>query len=375
MPGSRRPREKIRAENSLNHALSDIAGAMAALRDSHTFFVPPPRPYKHSYGWHMMAVGDSDCYITAVRPGSDAETRGIRPGDQVLTVNGFPANREDAWTINYIFNTLRPQMTLQLELRSPQGVERKLDVNARFEPTQRLVPYVDIWALIREQENREYISRPRWAEYEKRAVILKLPDFTFEPEHSDTLLNRISPYQGLILDLRGNPGGYVESLTRFLGGFFDHPVKVADRIGRKNSKPQLTKSRGGKTFTGKVVVLVDSESASAAELFARVIQLEHRGKVIGDRSSGKVMESQMYSHQSGLDIATFYGASITDANLLMTDGKSLENVGVVPDERLVPSGADLAAGRDPVLAHAAELLGMDISSEQAGKLFSIEWPK
>jgi len=41
----------------------------------------------------------------------------------------------------------------------------------------------------------------------------------------------------------------------------------------------------------------------------------------------------------------------------------------------VPSGADLAAGRDPVLAHAAELLGMDISSEQAGKLFSIEWPK
>jgi len=149
-------REKIRAENSLNHALSDIAGAMAALRDSHTFFVPPPRPYKHSYGWHMTAVGDSDCYITAVRPGSDAETRGIRPGDQVLTVNGFPANREDAWTINYIFNTLRPQMTLQLELRSPQGVERKLDVNARFEPTQRLVPYVDIWALIREQENREW---------------------------------------------------------------------------------------------------------------------------------------------------------------------------------------------------------------------------
>ena len=57
----------------------------------------------------------------------------------------------------------------------------------------------------------------------------------------------------------------------------------------------------------------------------------------------------------------------------MSDGKSLENVGVTPDEVAIPSGADLAAGRDPVLAHAASLVGIALDAEKAGKLFPKEW--
>jgi hypothetical protein len=63
---------KMEAAPSLNYAVADIAGAVSALNDSHTNFLPPPRPYFHDYGWRMQPVGDSDCYITAVRPGSDA---------------------------------------------------------------------------------------------------------------------------------------------------------------------------------------------------------------------------------------------------------------------------------------------------------------
>jgi C-terminal processing protease CtpA/Prc len=102
------------------------------------------------------------------------------------------------------------------------------------------------------------------------------------------------------------------------------------------------------------------------------MQLEKRATVIGDRSSGLVMEASNFDFfSSGVD----YGAEITIANLIMSDGKSLEHRGVNPDETLFPDPSDLAAGRDPVLAHAAQELGVGLTPELAGKLFPYEWPK
>jgi len=153
---------------------------------------------------------------------------------------------------------------------------------------------------------------------------------------------------------------------------FDKDVKMADRIGRKETKPEIAKPMHN-PFTGKVVVLMDAESASASEIFARVIQLEKRGIVMGDQSSGSVMEARHYSEQTGTETAVFYGASITESNLVMSDGKSLEHTGVTPDEVVLPSAQDMASGRDPVLAHAAETLGVKITAEDAGKIFPYEW--
>lgn len=122
-------------------------------------------------------------------------------------------------------------------------------------------------------------------------------------------------------------------------------------------------------------MLVDSRSGSAAELLARVVQLEKRGSVIGDRTGGAVMRSKSYPHELGQDVVVFFGVSITDADVIMSDGKSLEHMGVTPDEINLPTAADLAAKRDPVLAYAASLLGITISSEKAGGFFPIEWHK
>jgi C-terminal processing protease CtpA/Prc len=157
-----------------------------------------------------------------------------------------------------------------------------------------------------------------------------------------------------------------------VGGFFDHDVKIADRVQRKESKPQIAKPIHH-VFDGKLIVLVDSESASASELFARVMQIEKRGVVLGDHSSGSVMEATHYQYQLGTDTVVFYGASITDVDLIMTDGTSLEHVGVEPDKLLIPSAGAIAAGRDPVLAYAAGQLGVKIDPVDAGKLFPYEW--
>ena len=150
-------------------------------------------------------------------------------------------------------------------------------------------------------------------------------------------------------------------------------MKFDVALDRKELKPQLAKTRGGNTFSGKIIVLVDSDSASAEELFARVMQLENRGQVIGDRTSGSVMEARGQSRSLGADTKVFYSFSVTDADLIMKDGKSLEHNGVIPDEVALPSAQDLAEGRDPVLARAAELAGIKIDPVAAGKLFPFEW--
>jgi C-terminal processing protease CtpA/Prc len=87
------------------------------------------------------------------------------------------------------------------------------------------------------------------------------------------------------------------------------------------------------------------------------------------------MESRRYEFHQGVNTQFFYGVSITDADLTMSDGKSLERAGVKPDETILPTSADLAAGRDPVLARAAEIAGVGLDAAAAGKLFPIEWRK
>ena len=139
----------------------------------------------------------------------------------------------------------------------------------------------------------------------------------------------------------------------------------------------IAKTRGKKAFDGKLIVLIDSKSASASELFARVVQLDKRGTVLGDRSAGAVREGKMFIHAEELNRTnvTQYGTMITVADLIMTDGKSLEHAGVMPDERILPTPADIAAGRDPVVARAAELAGVKLTPEEAGKVFPFQWRK
>ncbi len=368
---------EVRIDNaaSLNRGLSEVAAALDALNDSHTFFLPPPRPYKHDYGWQIQMIGEK-CFVLRVRPESDAERKGVKAGDEVLSINGFAPARDNLWKMNFVFNALRPQSALRVSLLAPNGERKDVEIAAAVRQLQlvRDLTGNGIWDYIREMQGVEHLGRMRYTETEDGVMILKLPEFAFTESQVDEIMKKARKNKVLILDLRGNPGGSVVTLKEFLSNFFDHEVKICDRVTRDNTKPQMTKSRGKEAFAGKLVVLVDSRSASASEVLARVVQLEKRGTVLGDRSAGAVMEAIHYNYHIGFERQLFYGASITDADLIMTDGKSLEHVAMTPDEALVPSGADLAAGRDPVLVRAVELAGGKMTAEVAGKLFPFEWP-
>lgn len=368
--------EKINQAQSLGQMFGVIGQVLLDLDDSHTFFVPPGRAQKTEYGWQMQVIGEK-CYVSAVRPGSDAEKKGLSKGDEVFSIDGIAPVRETIWKINYLYRAIRPRPGMHLQIIKPGGQEQQLDVLAKVEQGKilnDLTSGTDFWNLVRESENESRLHRHRYIETED-VFIWKMPEFDLLQDKVDDFVGKFRKKKGLILDLRGNHGGYEETLLRLVGNMFDHDVKIGDLKRRKETKPMMAKTRRDDAFTGKLVVLIDSESGSAAELFARVVQLEKRGIVIGDRSAGAVMRAKEYPHELGVDTIVPYGVSITDADIIMTDGRSLEHVGVVPDETRLPTASELAAGLDPVLAYAASLLGVTMSPEKAGSLFPIEWRK
>ncbi len=367
---------KMKEAASVGQVFGIIAQALIDLNDSHTFFLPPGRANRTEYGWQMQAFGDK-VFVSAIKPGSDAEKKGLKTGDQVLSVGGFEPTREDLWKLVYMFYTLRPQPGLRLLLRSPEGQQRQLDVMAKVKQGKLVKDLTgqDINDLVREAEDEDRLNRQRFVEASDKLLIWKMPDFAVEEGEVDVMMGKARKREALILDLRGNPGGYVKTLEWFTGYFFDKEIKIADLKGRKEMKPQKSKPHGGGNFKGKLVVLVDSKSGSAAEIFARVIQVEKRGAVIGDRTAGAVMQSRTFDHQIGMDTVVFYGVSVTNADVIMSDGKSLEGVGVTPDELLLPTAADLAAKRDPVMARATAIVGFELPPDKAGAMFPIEWHK
>jgi C-terminal processing protease CtpA/Prc len=264
-----------------------------------------------------------------------------------------------------------------MDIVKPDGRRQQLDVLAsvRQEARVKNVTNGGIFDLIRESQSESRLHRHRSMEFGDDLFIWKMPQFDLEAGKVDDYVGNFRKKKAVVIDLRGNGGGYEETLLRLIGNLVDHDLTLGDLKRRKENKPLIVKTVGRDAYTGKVIVLIDSNSGSAAELFARTMQLEKRALVIGDVSAGAVMRAKEYPHTLGIGTVIFYGVSVTDADIQMSDGKSLEHVGVKPDEIRLPTAADLAAKRDPVMSYAASLAGVTVSPEKAGTFFPIEWRK
>jgi len=129
--------ERIKNAGSLGDAFGVVAGFLKGLKDSHTYFSPPSRASRMDYGYRMQMIGDK-CFITLVRPDTDAESK-VHPGDQVVTYDGYDVNRSDFHSIRYYFNVLAPQPASKLNLRDPAGNQREILVNSKVQELKRVM--------------------------------------------------------------------------------------------------------------------------------------------------------------------------------------------------------------------------------------------
>lgn len=362
---------KIKAATTRDELMMSVAQASMELNDSHTFFIPPSRSADIEYGWRVAMIG-SECFVVAVKPKSDAEAKGLKIGDKVLSIDNFAPTKENLWKINYRYFGLAPASSVRLTLQSPNEAKfHTLDVATKITKTANLVDYEMIFLQI--LRNRWDVSDDRYYEFGKNLLVWKMSTFGASEKHVDDMMRKAKNFDSLIIDLRGNGGGYVKTLHRLVGYFTETDLKVADEKRRKSTKPSIAKTLGSEIYKGKLIVLVDSASGSASEIFARTIQLLGRGKIIGDQTAGAVMTSIQSTENLGVGNILYFGMSVTIADVIMPDGKSLEKTGVTPDLLGFPTGLELAEQKDPILSFAAKQFGVEISPEKAGTMFPVKW--
>ena len=363
---------KMKNAASMDELKEIVAQVLIDLNDTHTFFIPPDDGSRVQYGWRLKPVGP-DSYVGAVKPGSDAWDKGLRPGDKVISIDGRTVDRDRVWLSNYLNYTLRQQETITLLVQKPDQTQQQFTIHTFVSKTIGKRIYSESLELNLKRPEEYRRNRHEFHELSNDVTIWKMPSFYLDEYALAEKFGRLKKRKTLILDLRGNSRGLLETLPHFAGYFFDSNIKLAERRGRKDLKPIVAKSKKENAFKGELIVLIDGESASAAEIFARTVQLQKRGTVIGDRSSGSVMEGKLYQLRVGLMSTLQVAIGATSVDVIMPDGTRLERVGVVPDKLLLPTAQDMSASHDPVLAYAASLAGIELDPKKAGALFPSEW--
>lgn len=361
-------RDQIKEAKTLEEMADLIARFLYQFDDSHLTFTPPPKSAYVDFGWNLQMVEDK-AFVIDLDKTSDAYKKGIRPGDQVYMIEEYIPSRSEFSRVRYHLEVLQSKTSLTTIIIKPSGNKYRVTVQAKVITTGVFAPSNREIGLQRELL---YAARTDQEFYDEipGLCVWKMPAFAMTEIKTDKMAGKILDCGSLIFDLRGNGGGSHHSLVNLAAKFFDKDLLVGEIKRRKEKEPFVIKSATKRIFRGKLAVLIDSETASAAEIFARVVQMENRGTVLGDRSSGAVMQATQFLHSFGINPEAPYYVQITIADLIMRDGQRLEKTGVTPDETILPSPTDIANRLDPALSRAASLLGFKLSPEDAGRIYT-----
>lgn len=317
-----------------------IRGMLAALGDQHTSYMDPEQyqqanaPLKGEYEGIGAWVDTSSAYLTIVSPmpGSPAEKAGLKPGDQIIAIDG-----EDMTGID-------GSLALRRVL-GPAGTKVRLTIH-RESQAESFEVIIERAKIVLPSATGKML--------ENNLAYVQLLTFgeNTMPELTAALKELMAQHpKGMILDLRDNGGGYLETAVDALSEFFDeNRVVMYEQYGDGRLQEYKTK-RGGLAGDIPLVVLVNQGTASASEIMAGAIQDLGRGKLVGTTTYGKG------SVQNWIPLADNAGAvRITIARWLTPSQRQIHGVGLKPDVEVPLTEEDFLAGRDPQLEKAIELL-------------------
>ena len=318
-----------------------IGGLAASLKDPYTVFFPPVESemfeadIRGNFEGVGMEVLSQDNAIRVIAPLKDspASRAGIMAGDRIVEIDGTPTggmSTEDAVMLIRGERGTRVTLTILREGREdPFEVSVTRDViNIPTIDTEQLPGGIFLIELYSFSSNSTNLFR------------LALREFI------------LSGSDKLILDLRGNPGGYLEAAIDMSSWFLPaSKVVVREDFGPKKEE-RVYRSRGYDVFPDdfKFVILVDRGSASASEIFAGALSEHGKATLVGETTFGKG------SVQELVDITSDTSLKLTIARWLTPNGVSISEKGIAPDHLVERTTADRTALRDPQLDKAIQIL-------------------
>ncbi len=333
-----------------------IDGLFSSLNDPHSTYIDPTTysisrtDLSGTFQGIGATVSRQEDEIVIVRPfdGSPAELAGVRAGDVILEVNGESAI---GWTVDRAVLTIRGPRgtTVTLKVRHSDGTEEVVDIvrdRIEVDSINRIPP----GGVLRDADGNDVtdLGYIRIAQFTERT-----------PDELQDMIESIEAdgVQGLILDVRGNPGGLLAETVEVTDLFLDEGVIIV-QVDR-DSNERIAEARPGQVTQLPIVIVQDEQSASGSELLAVALQEHGRATIVGARSFGKGTVNSVRELSDG---GAIY---ISIARYLSPNRNQIEGLGVIPDVPVELTPEDIDAQRDVFIHRAIDVLRAQIESQSA----------
>jgi len=315
-----------------------ISGIVSSLGDPYSIFLDPQmsQEFQKELSGKFEGIGaeigfkNNYLSIIAPLPGSPAEKAGLKAGDKILKIDN---NDTQDMNLDYAVSLIRGKkgttVTLNI-LSSDQEQPKDLTIKRDVINTTSVT-----WEL--KNDTFAYI---KVAQFDDNATS------AFNKIVNEIILK--NP-KGIILDLRNNPGGYLDSALDMADKFLDEKVVMYEESAKGDKKE--FKSKSNPSFKDvKTVVLVNEGSASGSEIVAGALQDNQRATIVGEKTFGKGTVQDLKDFNDGSTI------KLTVAKWLTPDGRSITDNGIKPDVEVKITQEDLDKDYDPQLDKAIEIL-------------------